>query len=183
MEFKEQLREQVDIVRVVGDYVRLRRAGKRYSGLCPFHNEKTPSFSVSPEHQYFRCFGCDAKGDVFKFVEMIEGLTFFEALKKLADQHGMALPKQSYASDEETRLKAALHEMHEIAAEHFRSNLAGPNGAAARQYLARRGVAEAAVRQFGLGLAEGSGRSLLRILETTRIQAGTDRSFGSGGAA
>ena len=165
MEFKEQLREQVDIVRVVGDYVRLRRAGKRYSGLCPFHNEKTPSFSVSPEHQYFRCFGCDAKGDVFKFVEMIEGLTFFEALKKLADQHGMALPKQSFASDEETRLKAALHEMHEIAAEHFRSNLAGPNGAAARQYLAKRGVAEAAVRQFGLGLAEGSGRSLLRILE------------------
>ncbi len=165
MEFKEQLREQVDIVRVVGDYVRLRRAGKRYSGLCPFHNEKTPSFSVSPEHQYFRCFGCDAKGDVFKFVEMIEGLTFFEALKKLADQHGMVLPKQSFASDEETRLKAALHEMHEIAAEHFRSNLAGPNGAAARGYLAKRGVGEAAVRQFGLGLAEGSGRSLLRILE------------------
>jgi DNA primase len=165
MEFKEQLREQVDIVRVVGDYVRLRRAGKRYSGLCPFHNEKTPSFSVSPEHQYFRCFGCDAKGDVFKFVEMIEGLTFFEALKKLADQHGMALPKQSFASDEETRLKAALHEMHEIATDHFRSNLAGPNGVTARQYLAKRGVNEAAVQQFGLGLAEGSGRSLLRILE------------------
>ncbi|MGA2712874.1 MAG: DNA primase [Bryobacteraceae bacterium] len=165
MEFKEQLREQVDIVRVVGDYVRLRRAGKRYSGLCPFHNEKTPSFSVSPEHQYFRCFGCDAKGDVFKFVEMIEGLTFFEALKKLADQHGMALPKQSFASDEETRLKAALHEMHEIAADHFRSNLAGPNGAATREYLSKRGVGEAAVQQFGLGLAEGSGRSLLRILE------------------
>lgn len=165
MEFKERLREQVDIVRVVGEYVRLRRAGKRYSGLCPFHNEKTPSFSVSPEHQYFRCFGCDAKGDVFKFVELIEGLTFFEALKKLADQHGMALPKQSFASDEETRLKAALHEMHEIAAEHFRSNLAGPNGAAVREYLAKRGVGEAAVKQFGLGLAEGSGRSLLRILE------------------
>jgi DNA primase len=165
MEFKEQLREQVDIVRVVGDYVRLRRAGKRYSGLCPFHNEKTPSFSVSPEHQYFKCFGCDAKGDVFKFVEMIEGLTFFEALKKLADQHGMALPKQSFASDEETRLKAALHEMHEIAADHFRSNLAGPHGAATREYVARRGVGEAAVQQFGLGLAEGSGRALLRILE------------------
>jgi DNA primase len=165
MDFKEQLREQVDIVRVVGDYVRLRRAGKRYSGLCPFHNEKTPSFSVSPEHQYFRCFGCDAKGDVFKFVELIEGLTFFEALKKLADQHGMALPKQSYASDETTRLKAALHEMHEIAADHFRANLAGPNGVTTRQYLAKRGVNEATVQQFGLGLAEGSGRSLLRILE------------------
>lgn len=165
MEFKEQLREQVDIVRVVGEYVRLRRVGKRYSGLCPFHNEKTPSFSVSPEHQYFKCFGCDAKGDVFKFVEMIEGLTFFEALRKLADQHGMALPKQSFASDDETRLKAALYEMHEIAANHFRSNLAGANGAAARAYLAKRGAGEAVVQQFGLGLADGSGRSMLRVLE------------------
>jgi len=170
MEFKERLREQVDIVRVVGEYVRLRRAGQRYSGLCPFHNEKTPSFSVSPEHQYFRCFGCDAKGDVFKFVMMIEGLTFFEALKKLADQNGIALPKQSFASDDETRLKASLYEMHEIAVEHFRSNLAGPNGAAARAYLAKRGVSQAVVEQFGLGLADGSGRMLLRILEKRGIK-------------
>jgi len=166
MEFKERLREQVDIVHVVGEYVRLRRVGKRYSGLCPFHNEKTPSFSVSQEHQYFRCFGCDAKGDVFKFVELIEGLTFFEALKKLADQHGIALPKQSLASDDETRLRAALYEMHEIAANQFRSNLAGSQGSAARQYLAKRGVSEAAVQQFGLGFADGPRRSLLRILET-----------------
>lgn len=165
MEFKERLREQVDIVRVVGEYVRLRREGKRYKGLCPFHSEKTPSFSVSPEHQHFRCFGCDARGDVFKFVELIEGLTFFEALKKLADQHGMALPKQSFASDEDTRLKAALYEMHEIAANHFRANLAGSGGATARAYLAKRGVAEPVAQQFGLGLAEGSGRTLVRILE------------------
>src|SRR5579863_8737036 len=165
MEFKERLREQVDIVRVVGDYVRLRRVGKRYSGLCPFHNEKTPSFSVSPEHQYFKCFGCDAKGDVFKFVEMIEGLTFFEALRKLADQHGIALPKQSYASDEETRLKAALYEMHEIATGHFRATLAGNAGASARAYLAKRGVGEDAAQQFGLGLTDSSGRTLVRIFE------------------
>jgi DNA primase len=166
MEFKEHLREQVDIVRVVGDYVRLRRVGKsRYSGLCPFHNEKTASFSVSQEHQYFKCFGCDAKGDVFKFVELIEGLTFFEALKKLADQHGIALPKQSLASDDETRLRAALYEMHEIAANQFRSNLAGSQGSAARAYLVKRGVSEAAVQQFGLGFADGAGRALVRILE------------------
>ncbi len=165
MEFKERLREQVDIVHVVGDYVRLRRVGKRYAGLCPFHNEKTASFSVSQEHQYFKCFGCDAKGDVFKFVELIEGLTFFEALKKLADQHGIALPKQSLASDSETRLRAALYEMHEVAAHQFRSNLAGSQGSAVRQYLAKRGVGEAAIDQFALGFADGSGRSLLRILE------------------
>ena len=184
MEFKERLREQVDIVHVVGDYVRLRRVGKRYSGLCPFHNEKTPSFSVSQEHQYFRCFGCDAKGDVFKFVELIEGLTFFEALKKLADQHGIALPKQSLASDDETRLRAALYEMHEIAANHFRSNLAGSQG--------ERGapIPRETRRERGRGRSSSDWDSRmvraarsLRILESSRIQAGTDGSFGSGGPA
>jgi DNA primase len=165
MEFKEQLRAQVDIVRVASDYVRLRRVGKRHSGLCPFHNEKTPSFSINQEHQFFICFGCGAKGDVFKFVEMIEGLTFWEALKKLADQHGIALPKQSFASDEETRARAALYEMHEIAFEHFRRNLAGPNGASVRSYIEKRGVAESSIEKFGLGLADSSGRALLRLLD------------------
>jgi DNA primase len=165
MDFKEQLKAQVDIVRVASDYVRLRRVGSRYSGLCPFHNEKTPSFSIYTEHQFFKCFGCDAKGDVFSFVMMIEGLTFWEALKKLADQHGIALPKQSLASDEETRLRAALYEMHEIAFEHFRRNLDGPNGAGVRAYIAGRGVTGESVQKFGLGLADGSGRALLRVLE------------------
>jgi DNA primase len=165
MEFKEQLRAQVDIIRVASDYVRLRRTGKSYSGLCPFHNEKTPSFSISQEHQYFRCFGCDAKGDVFTFVQLIEGLTFWEALKKLADQHGIALPKQSQAGDEETRLRAQLYEMHEIAFEHFRRNLAASASENVRSYIANRGVASATAEKFGLGLADGSGRALLRILE------------------
>jgi len=165
MEFKEQLRAQVDIVRVASDYVRLRRVGNRYSGLCPFHNEKTPSFSISQEHQYFRCFGCGAKGDVFKFVEMIEGLSFWEALKKLADQHGIALPKQSFVSDEDTKQRAALYEMHEIALDHFRKNLAAAGGAAVRAYLEKRGVEPPSIEKFAIGFAEGSGRSLLRVLE------------------
>ena len=165
MEFKEQLRAQVDIVRVASDYVRLRRIGKRYSGLCPFHNEKTPSFSINQEHQFFICFGCGVRGDVFKFVEMIEGLTFWEALKKLADQHGIPLPKQSFASDEETKIRAAIYEMHEIAFEHFRRNLGTSNGAKVRAYIAKRGVADSSIEQFGLGLSDGSGRTLLRIFE------------------
>jgi DNA primase len=165
MDFAQQLKSQIDIVSVASEYVRLRRFGNRHSGLCPFHNEKTPSFSIYADHQFFKCFGCDAKGDVFNFVMMIEGLTFWEALKKLADQNGIPLPKQSLASDEETRLRAALFEMHEIAAENFRANLAGAGGAAARAYIERRGVTPDAVRQFGLGLAEGSGRALLRVLE------------------
>src|SRR5215831_1455206 len=128
MDFAQQLKGQIDISSVVGEYVRLRRIGNRYSGLCPFHNEKTPSFSVYTDHQFFKCFGCDAKGDVFNFVMNIEGLTFWEALKKLADQHGIPLPKQSLAADEKTHLRAAIYEMHEIALEHFRGNLTGPAG-------------------------------------------------------
>ncbi len=165
MDFAQQLKAEIDIVRVISDYVRLRRFGNRYSGLCPFHNEKTPSFSVYSEHQFYKCYGCDAKGDVFNFVMAHDGLTFWEALRKLADQHGIAVPQQSQAGDEKTRLRAALYAMHEIAADHFRASLAGPNGASVRAYLQERGVTQASVQQFQIGLADGSGRTLLRLLE------------------
>ena len=168
MEFKDHLKSQVDIAVVVAEYVRLRRIGNRLTGLCPFHNEKTPSFSVYTDNQFFICYGCQAKGDVFDFVEKIEGLSFFEALKKLAEQNGIPLPKQSLASDDATKLRAVLYEMHEIAADHFRDNLAANNGAATRAYLKQRGVTEESVRQFGLGLAE-SGQRLLRIFESRRF--------------
>jgi DNA primase len=165
MDFAQDLKRQIDIARVAQDYgLRLRKYGNRYSGLCPFHNEKTPSFSIYGDHQFFKCFGCDAKGDVFNFVMKLEGLTFWEALKKLADQHGIAMPKQSMASDEDTRQRAALFEMHEIAADHFRANLAGAAGAPVREYLAKRGVTPASIQKFGLGLSDRSGR-LLRIFE------------------
>src|SRR3954453_14864194 len=165
MDFAQQLKAQVDIVRVVSDYVRLRRFGNRHSGLCPFHNEKTPSFSIYGEHQFFKCFGCDAKGDVFNFVMMIEGITFWEALRKLADQHGIALPKQSFASDEDTRQRAALFEMHEIALEHFRANLAAPGAAQIGDYISRRNVTASTAQHFLLGLADPGGRTLFRLLE------------------
>jgi DNA primase len=166
MDFAQELKAQVDIVRVISDYVpRLRRFGNRYSGLCPFHNEKTPSFSIYAEHQFYRCYGCDAKGDVFNFVMAIEGLTFWEALKKLADQHGIPLPKQSQAADDKTRLRAVLYEMHEIATGHFRGNLAAPGAATVRAYLKQRNVTGAAVEQFQLGLSDRTGRTLLRLFE------------------
>jgi len=168
MEFKHHLKSQVDIAVVVAEYVRLRRIGNRLTGLCPFHNEKTASFSVYTDNQFFMCYGCQAKGDVFEFVMKIEGLSFYEALKKLAEQNGIPLPKQSLASDDATKLRAALYEMHEIAADHFRDNLSGSNGAATRAYLKQRGVTEESVRQFGIGLAE-SGQRLLRILESRRF--------------
>jgi DNA primase len=168
MDFAQHLKAQVDIANVIGEYVKLRRIGNRLTGLCPFHNEKTPSFSIYADHQFFKCFGCDAKGDVFNFVMMIEGLTFYEALKKLADQNGIPLPKQSTAADEATKVRAALYEMHEIALEHFRDNLAGSGGAAARSYLAKRAVTEESIRQFGIGLAD-SGSRLTRLLESRRF--------------
>ncbi|HKD08491.1 MAG TPA: DNA primase [Bryobacteraceae bacterium] len=166
MDIAQQIKSQLDIVRVISDYVpRMRRFGNRYSCLCPFHNEKTPSFSVYADHQFYKCFGCDAKGDVFNFVMSIENITFWEALKKLAEQNGIPLPKQSQVSDEKTRARGALREMHEIAVQHFRTNLAGPNGARAREYLTGRGVTPASIEGFQLGLADGSGRGLIRLLE------------------
>lgn len=167
MEFKEQLRQSVDIVKVVGEYVRLRKAGpNRYVGLCPFHTEKTPSFGVNAAHQFFKCFGCGKGGDVFGFVQEIEGITFFEALRTLAERYGIPMPKRAEYSDPETRLRAAVFQMHEIAAQHFRDQLNGPSGAEARDYVARRGVAPEVAAHFGLGYADRSSRHLLRALES-----------------
>jgi DNA primase len=166
MDLAQLVKSQLDIVRVISDYVpRLRRFGNRYSCLCPFHNEKTPSFSIYADHQFYKCFGCDAKGDVFNFVMNIERLTFWEALKKLAEQNGIELPKQSAATDERTKTRGALREMHDIAVEHFRANLGGPNGAQTRAYLKQRGVTQQSAQLFQLGLADASGRALLRVFE------------------
>ena len=97
MDLAEHVKSSVDIVRVVGEYVRLKRAGAgpRYTGLCPFHTEKSPSFSVHSTHQFYKCFGCDAKGDVLKFVMEIERVSFFEALKILAERNGIPIPKRA----------------------------------------------------------------------------------------
>ncbi|MDE3197208.1 MAG: DNA primase [Acidobacteriota bacterium] len=171
MDIAQQIKAQLDIVRVISDYVpRLRRFGNRYSCLCPFHNEKTPSFSVYADHQFYKCFGCDAKGDVFNFVMAIENITFWEALKKLAEQNGIPLPKQSQVTDEKTRLRAGIREMHEIALEHFRANLMAPAGAPVREYLRKRGVSQESVQTFQLGLSDASGRALVRLFEQRGFQ-------------
>lgn len=167
MEFVEQLKSQIDIVQVIGESVRLRRvgAGPRYTGLCPFHNEKTPSFSVHAQHQFYKCFGCGAGGDVIKFVMEIDSLPFWEAVKYLAERHGIPLPKRSEAADEETRRRGVLYEMHELALEHFRQTLFGPGGEEARGYLQRRGVTREVAEEFGLGLSERGGQALTRLLQ------------------
>ena len=167
MDFAEQVKSSVDIVAVIGQYVRLKKAGAspRYTGLCPFHTEKTPSFSVHAGHQFYRCFGCDAKGDLFKFVMEIERISFFEALKLVAERNGIAMPKREY-SDPDAKLRGALLEMHETAARVFQSNLNGPAGAPARQYLAGRNVTPEQIAEFGLGLSDPSGHQLIRQFES-----------------
>jgi len=166
VEFIEQLKSSVDIVAVVGQYVRLKRSGgsQRWVGLCPFHSEKTPSFSVHGTHQFFKCFGCGLGGDVIRFVMEIERLTFWEAVKLLAERHGIPLPRREYA-DPETKLRAAVYRMHELAAAAFARALRAESAAEVRAYLERRGVRPPLVEEFGLGYADRSGVMLVRLFK------------------
>src|SRR5512138_1439978 len=131
-DFKDTLKQQADIVRIVGDYVRLKKAGaQNYSGLCPFHNEKTPSFSVHATRQFYHCFGCGASGDVFSFVQKVENITFPEAVRSIAQKLGVPMPRVSFSSPQEAReakLRMALLDVHERAAEFFQQCLRRPEG-------------------------------------------------------
>ena len=170
MDFVEQLKSSIDIVKVIGEYVRLERKGAtgRYTGLCPFHQEKTPSFSVNQQRQFYKCFGCGVAGDAIKFVMEHDGLTFPEALKFLAERNGIPMPQRTEYSDAESRLRAALYEMHEIAADAYRENLRGPMGAEARAYLDKRGITRDLADTFGLGFSDPGGQSLTRRLTERR---------------
>ena len=163
MDFAKHLKSSIDISRVIGEYVRLRKASpQRYQGLCPFHQEKTPSFSVFLNSQYFKCFGCGKSGDVITFVQEIEGLPFYEALRLLADHNGIPMPKRAEYSDPETKLRAAMYQMHEIALEIYRANLASNGGSVAREYLTRRGLSKVQIEEFGLGVSDAAGSALAR---------------------
>ncbi len=167
MNFSEQLKNQLNIVEVVGQYVRLKQqgGGQRWVGLCPFHSEKTPSFGVHSGHQYYKCFGCDAAGDVLKFVQQMESLTFPETLRTLAERYSIPFPERSRTDDPESQRISALYEIHEAAASLFQENLRGPAGADARNYLESRGVSPDAMREFRLGLADGGGQQIAQRLK------------------
>jgi DNA primase len=166
MDFKDEVKSAVDIVSVIGEFVRLKKAGtQRYMGVCPFHSEKTPSFSVHVTKQFYHCFSCHASGDVFKFLMQIEGIGFFEALKSLADRCGKQMPKRSLAADEDSKLRAALFQMHELAVTTFRDHLRSAEGEGVRAYLQKRGLRPDTIDQFGLGYSDRSGRVLVRLFE------------------
>jgi DNA primase len=165
VDFARQLKSSIDIVAVIGERVPLKKSGAQsYIGLCPFHQEKSGSFNVHKEKQFYHCFGCGAGGDVFKFVMEYEGLSFAEAMASLAERYGIPMPKRTAADEPEARLRTALHEMHEIAARHFQQNLDASVGAEARAYLSRRGLTATLVAEFRLGYG-GNGKSLAAILQ------------------
>jgi DNA primase len=163
-DFKETVRQQADIVRVIGDYIQLKKAGaQNFIGLCPFHEEKTPSFSVHATRQFFHCFGCGKSGDVFKFVQEREQISFPEAIRLVAEKAGIPLPKMQYSSESEAEdagRRGKLIEMHERACRFFEIELQRPDAAHARDYLAGRGLKEEMIRTFRIGFAPDSGFTL-----------------------
>jgi DNA primase len=156
-DFAQLVKQQVDIVRIVGEYLKLRKTGaQNYTGLCPFHKEKTGSFSVNATHGYYYCFGCHEKGDVFTFVMRMEGLSFPEAVRAVAQKAGIALPKREFNSPEEAReagLRRQLLDIHEAATQYFEAQLKSPEAARAREYLTRRGVSAETIKTFRIGYA------------------------------
>jgi DNA primase len=167
--FAEKVKQQADIVRVVGEYVRLKKTGKDFSGLCPFHQEKSPSFTVSPLKQIFYCFGCGKGGDVFNFVMDMEKSAFPEAVRTVAEKCGIAIPRPRERSPEErqeNQQRAALVEMHREAQAFFTKQISGtPEGKAARAYLEDRGLDSSAIERFAIGYAPSAGDALTRLLK------------------
>jgi DNA primase len=167
--FADRVKQQADIVRVVGEYVRLKKSGQNFSGLCPFHSEKTPSFAVHPVKQIYHCFGCGVGGDVFKFVMEMEKIPFPEAIRVVAEKCGIAVPRARERTPEERKenqQRTSLVEMHREAAAFFVQQLNGtPEGKAAKAYLLDRGLDSEAVAQFGIGFAPSGGEALLGTMK------------------
>src|SRR5512146_846767 len=155
------VKQQADIVRIVGEYIKLRKSGaQNYTGVCPFHNEKTGSFSVHATRQFYPCFGCGVSGDVFSFVQKIENITFPEAVRVVAQKLGIAVPKMQFSSPQEAaeaKQRTVLVDLNETACQWFQEQLRKPEAAAAREYLKNRGLDQKAIDLFRIGYAPESG--------------------------
>lgn len=167
---KEEIRATADIVEVIGDYVKLKKSGSGFTGLCPFHTEKTPSFHVTPRLGIYKCFGCGESGDVFSFVMKMEGISFPESLKSLADRYGIDLPDEfSEGDDDRTRLREGiLHVLKFAGLFYHRQLIESDEAAMARNYLQSRGYPSEIWRSFGLGYAPG-GSQLLKAAQNEGI--------------
>lgn len=167
-ELVEEVRMRNDIVDVISGYVKLQKKGSSYFGLCPFHNEKSPSFSVSREKQMYYCFGCGAGGNVFTFIMEYENYSFVEALKFLAERAGIDLPEMEYSKEakEKADLKLTILEINKLAAKYFYAQLKTESGKTAYDYLKKRGLSEETIVAFGLGYANKYSDDLYRYLKT-----------------
>lgn len=164
-EIINEIKYRNDIEKVMAPYVSLKRRGKNLVGLCPFHNEKTPSFTVYPENGSFYCFGCGVGGDVFSFVKLIENLDYIEAVKLLAERSGIDLPQDGY-DDSMQRLKNTIFEINRETAKFYHTYLMSPKGKWALDYLVGRGLSISTIKHFGLGAAPDSWDSLIQHLKS-----------------
>jgi DNA primase len=163
-DFAQLVKQQADIVRIIGEYITLKKSGSQnYAGLCPFHGEKTPSFSVHAVRQFYHCFGCHEGGDVFSFVQKKDNVGFAEAVKIVAQKCGIPLPKREFSSPEEaeeSRQRGKLLDLHELATSWFEEQLRSAEGARAREYLTGRGLTAEAIAKFRIGYAPDSFNAL-----------------------
>src|SRR3954449_5251933 len=162
--FLDELRARVSLADLVGRRVRLVRRGREHSGLCPFHNEKTPSFYVVEDKGFFHCFGCGAHGDAIGFVMRADNLDFIEAVERLAGEGGIAVPAQTAQERDRAQRQKTLLEALAAAAAFYEAQLWGPEGVRARDYLTRRGLDAETIRLFRLGWAPGDRQALRRAL-------------------
>ncbi|MGB4660474.1 MAG: DNA primase [Mobilitalea sp.] len=166
-ELIEEIRSRNDIVSIIGSYIRLQKKGSNHMGLCPFHNEKTPSFSVSASKQMYHCFGCGVGGNVFTFIMEYENYSFIEALKFLAERAGVSLPEQEYSEEarKQSDLKGRYLEVNKQAAKYYYYQLMSPRGEFAHEYLLNRSISEETIKQFGLGFSNKYSDGLYKYLK------------------
>jgi DNA primase len=167
----DQILDKVDIVEVVSEYVPLKKAGRNFKGCCPFHNEKPPSFVVSPDKQIFHCFGCTAGGNVIGFVMKYENLSFPEAIEMMAERAGIEIPKTNNVSDEASSLVKKLYEVNSIAAEYYQDQLGLPSAKGALDYLKQRGLSDATIKEFKIGYAPDGWENLQQYCKKKNISS------------
>ena len=157
--FAQSVKQQADIVRIIGEYVKLRKSGANWAALCPFHKEKSGSFYVYSATQHYYCYGCHEHGDVFSFVMKMDNVGFPEAVRSVATKMGIPLPAREFSSPEEAReagLRKQLIEVHEAATQYFQQSLSSPEAARAREYMSSRGISAETIKTFRLGYAPES---------------------------
>ena len=165
-EILDEIRSRNDIVSTISQYMTLKRKGRNYFGLCPFHNEKSPSFSVSPDKQIFHCFGCGVGGDVINFVKKIENIGFLDSVRLLAEKSGIQLPNDiSKAEEESIKLKNRVYKINELAAKFYHENLYKPTSKIAQDYIKKRKLNNATLKSFLIGYSSNSSNELLRYLK------------------